>query len=564
MFNQTSTLATLQKIAAQVPGMLFQYEITPDGKTRVPFASNAVTDIFGCTPEDVADDFSPIMNIIHPDDKPHINAATAKSAQKLTPLNLEYRILRPGQPVHWVLTQSSPERLSDGTILFSGFNADITEQKQLEAKLRAGNERFRLLFSTSPDAILISNERGELLEANPSAEQLFGLSEAELKLLGCDGLTDPAGNQLSAKLNDLRKSGNHEAEFSFRRADNTVFPAEIRFTLFIDTDSSEKTSIFIHDATKRKHEEELLRQSAIKDELTGLFNRHYFEMIIDKLMQHADRYTEPLSMLLLDIDHFKQVNDTWGHPVGDELLKQVSDTINKTIRNSDILVRFGGEEFIILMPQTNLKGALTAAEKIRRAIEQNPLPSIGTRTASLGVAERLQSESFRHWYIRVDEALYRAKQTGRNRVTVSDGNDTLSMIKMGVDWRTEWESGNAGIDCQHQELFIIGNRLLNRSLGEADPADIARELKLLLNHISYHFASEEKILELYGYPELKHHAQCHSSLTAKALTLKAAYEADSIKASAFFSFLLDDVLLGHLLKEDVKFFSYIRKDSRPT
>lgn len=122
----------------------------------------------------------------------------------------------------------------------------------------------------------------------------------------------------------------------------------------------------------------------------------------------------------MDIDHFKKVNDTWGHSTGDDLLRQIAGIAAKKLRDTDILIRYGGEEFLIVTPQTSNEGARVVAEKIRSAIEEFHHPVAGTKTASFGVSERMSGESFDHWYHRVDEALYLAKNEGRNRVIVSE------------------------------------------------------------------------------------------------------------------------------------------------
>ncbi|MDD3269079.1 MAG: diguanylate cyclase [Syntrophomonadaceae bacterium] len=174
------------------------------------------------------------------------------------------------------------------------------------------------------------------------------------------------------------------------------------------------------DVTEKLMMEENLRRIAIRDELTGLYNRHFLDAVIEEHLARSDRYDEPISMALLDLDHFKKVNDTWGHPVGDEMLKLIAQITENIIRSSDVLVRFGGEEFAVLMPQTSLNGAIGASEKIRQAIEVNNHPVTGKQTASFGVAERVKNESFASWYQRVDEALYRAKEAGRNCVVAAD------------------------------------------------------------------------------------------------------------------------------------------------
>ena len=134
------------------------------------------------------------------------------------------------------------------------------------------------------------------------------------------------------------------------------------------------------------------------------------------MMERADRYDETVSLVMFDLDHFKRVNDTWGHPAGDAVLKQIARIAGNMIRSSDLLIRFGGEEFLLLMPHTTISGAVAAAEKIRESLKSSDHPGPGRMTAGLGVAERKRHESFNEWYARTDEALYAAKQSGRNRV----------------------------------------------------------------------------------------------------------------------------------------------------
>ena len=112
---------------------------------------------------------------------------------------------------------------------------------------------------------------------------------------------------------------------------------------------------------------------AVTDELTGLYNRHYIDIRVEEEMKYSDCQNTPLSLIILDLDHFKQVNDIWGHPVGDEVLKKTADLTQSIVRKSDILARFGGEEFVIFMPKTDIHDALVVAEKIRQAMEKYSL-----------------------------------------------------------------------------------------------------------------------------------------------------------------------------------------------
>lgn len=173
------------------------------------------------------------------------------------------------------------------------------------------------------------------------------------------------------------------------------------------------------DISEKVATEKRLREHAFKDQLTGINNRRLLDTIIDNEIEISDKSNKPLSMILLDLDNFKIVNDTYGHPVGDELLRQSAQTVSGIIRNSDIFVRYGGEEFVILMSQTSEDGAVLLAEKIRAALEEKIFPVAGRQTASFGVAVRMKGESFEEWYQRLDKALYKAKRSGRNKVVAA-------------------------------------------------------------------------------------------------------------------------------------------------
>jgi diguanylate cyclase (GGDEF)-like protein len=123
---------------------------------------------------------------------------------------------------------------------------------------------------------------------------------------------------------------------------------------------------------------------------------------------------------MMDLDYFKYINDTWGHPVGDEVLKQCAEKIKAVIRSTDILVRMGGEEFMILLPQTDSSRAYEIADMIRMELEQDRHPVAGKYTASFGVAGKWEGETVNSFYRRIDEALYHAKEEGRNCVILYD------------------------------------------------------------------------------------------------------------------------------------------------
>lgn len=296
---------------------------------------------------------------------------------------------------------------------------------------------------------------------------------------------------------------------------------------------------------------EALRNIANTDELTGAYNRHYFDKVIITEFERNNRYYESLSLLIFDIDHFKKVNDTWGHSVGDDVLTAVASVIKENIRKPDVFIRWGGEEFTILLPQTNLAGALAVGEKLRVMLENIEHPQVGKVTASFGVAERIMGESFESWFKRLDEALYKAKESGRNCVVIA--KQTISKNT----WKKEWESGNKIIDIQHKYLLETSNELIELagSLGEFEEVKILAEK--FVKHIKYHLRYEEKLLSEANYPNVLNHIKEHNNLIRKIDNLIFRFENNEIKITDFLNFLLNDPALNRIILEDIKCFGYL-------
>ena len=160
-----------------------------------------------------------------------------------------------------------------------------------------------------------------------------------------------------------------------------------------------------------------LRDIAYTDSLTHIYNRLHFTHFLDAEIDKVKRYGGKFSIIFFDLDHFKKVNDNFGHMVGDEVLECVTDIVSKANRSADIFARYGGEEFIILAPETDLNGGLIHAERLRRDIENFEFKIVGKITSSFGVSEfNAEKDSVDSLLDRADKALYMAKENGRNRV----------------------------------------------------------------------------------------------------------------------------------------------------
>jgi diguanylate cyclase (GGDEF)-like protein len=168
-----------------------------------------------------------------------------------------------------------------------------------------------------------------------------------------------------------------------------------------------------------------VQQQALTDGLTGCFNRRSFEMQLEKDLHLATRMRQPLSLIMLDVDKFKQVNDTYGHDAGDLALRTLAEGLREELRGVDTAARYGGEEFAVILPQADLDGALVVAERLRKRIEETQMPGIGYITASLGVATfPLHASSRDSLVTNADRALYQAKHLGRNQVCTPPESET--------------------------------------------------------------------------------------------------------------------------------------------
>lgn len=305
---------------------------------------------------------------------------------------------------------------------------------------------------------------------------------------------------------------------------------------------------------KRKTIEDNVRNISITDSLTGLKNRSYLDEIIGPLMTN----TSKLSLIIFDLDRFKRVNDTWGHPVGDDVLKQVAEIAKNSIRDEDVIIRLGGEEFLILLKETSLTDTYEIAERVRKALEIFKHPIVGKQTVSLGISEKIGNEPFNNLYSRADKALYIAKEGGRNRTVIYQDEETLAIACSKIKWSREFESGDELLDKQHQEIFEMCISLLYMANSNVKLKDAKEQLNIFLEKMLNHFEYEQNIQMKIGYPACEEHAKLHQIIISKALKFQESFHKAELNSTELLNFLLDDIIFGHVINEDKKFFPYIK------
>jgi diguanylate cyclase (GGDEF)-like protein/hemerythrin-like metal-binding protein len=287
---------------------------------------------------------------------------------------------------------------------------------------------------------------------------------------------------------------------------------------------------------KRRDAETRARDSARQadtDPLTGVFNRAGFGGVFASELERSRRYGQPLSVVMIDLDHFKRVNDVHGHKAGDQVLVGVSRIIEVNVRDSDSVGRWGGEEFVVLAASTPAGGAVRLAEKLRGLMASTSLGPAGPVTGSFGVAELRPGDTVESLVSRADGALYRAKAQGRNRVECHD-LDAAEVLAASAPpavaapllldgAATYARTGFAPLDEEHRVLSEAVEALSEMlSTGRSEEVQVAFET--IIAGIGAHFDHEERFMKAHGYPDQARHAVAHARLIEEARQLLAGLE----------------------------------------
>jgi diguanylate cyclase (GGDEF)-like protein/PAS domain S-box-containing protein len=288
---------------------------------------------------------------------------------------------------------------------------DISQYVQLLAK----QEMFENLSEYLPEGIILFQDT--ILYSNPALEKMLGYTGSELLGRRFLEFLEPSQQKpMDENLQQLMLQNKSKVEtiLAFTEKNGQSLWTRIKTRLVAQGDTTLFLAIII-DISKERSEMQRLDRLANTDVLTGVYNRRKIDELFLIEYKRAKRYSRHLSALFLDIDHFKQINDTYGHNIGDEVLKKYSQLVQAHLRETDVFARWGGEEFIILLPETSSEKAMILAEHIRNSIATFDFAHVKNVTTSIGITPLKGKEQVNTFLKRLDQALYIAKEKGRNQ-----------------------------------------------------------------------------------------------------------------------------------------------------
>lgn len=301
---------------------------------------------------------------------------------------------------------------------------DISERKEMERELQKAHDELKFIFDNAGMGILLLKNDKTIYKANETFAEMHGFASAEemsgLPIQQLHVSKDSYKQFTEAAKDAFMKKKTLEMDCKVKKKDETEFWITITGKPLNSDERKEAPNAIwvVKDITKRKENEKNLQTLARTDSLTGVFNRRYFMILLDREIKKHKRYKRPLSVLMLDIDYFKKINDNHGHFIGDKAIKHFAEVCKEEIRETDILARLGGEEFAIVLLESEIENSVKIAERIREKLIKSSIANtqIPNMTTSIGVASLKEGQSLDDLVREADELLYKGKENGRNRV----------------------------------------------------------------------------------------------------------------------------------------------------
>jgi diguanylate cyclase (GGDEF)-like protein/PAS domain S-box-containing protein len=389
--------------------------------------------IFGVDREKFSANFEAYLDLVHPHDRTRVNETIQAAIANGTRYVIEHRILLGDGSARTLRCHGEPVTDHDGKVVrLFGVCQDITELADSERARRSAESRFRNAFENAPIGValveIVDDQLGGFLAVNRAMSAITGYSEGELVSTSLDEITAAEDRYLDSAQRRRLLAGKFDS-FTIEKRFLHHEGHEVwgQFSLSLAGSDSDNTPPYgilqMQDISERRRFEQRLRYLADHDSLTGLANRRRFRGELEQQIAFYARYGGQGAVLILDVDHFKNVNDTAGHQEGDNVIREIAELLRARARVSDAVARLSGDEFAVLLPQTDRDGAIRFAEDLRREVRlQSTASGPEPITVSIGVAMfgGETEEGGEPALVSADLAMYEAKEQGRDRVVLVD------------------------------------------------------------------------------------------------------------------------------------------------
>lgn len=422
--------ALLQDLAESMPGAVFRFVAGPRREPVFQHVGQGARELFELNPELLLAQSDLLALCVADGDRVAFITSLSRAVASGNDWEHEFTVVtRSGVRKH-VHALARAKKGEDDVVAWTGVFTDVSTRKKFEAWFTESESKFRTLYETSPTGVVYQDATGKITDANPAAQRILGLTFDQMQ--GRSSI-DPRWRAIREDGSDF-PGDEHPAMVALRTGQpvrNVVMgvhvPGREQAWILINAIPITKQGRIdyvyasFEDITERRALANELRQQALTDSLTGVPNRRSFLQRLEAELARVKRRPEiQSSVLAIDLDYFKRVNDELGHAAGDEVLKHFANIATATVRRADVVGRSGGEEFLVMLPDTNLAEAKLLAERLRRAVVENPA-SIGDQavpfTISIGLASLAPEDvSIDAALARADRALYDAKRSGRNMV----------------------------------------------------------------------------------------------------------------------------------------------------